>query len=88
MVLKTQARAEALLTFAHLGYAVATSTTKGFLPGYVTMQSIAPETQEKPGTVVTIYVEQASSTTTTTSTSTTTTSTTSTSTTTTSTTLP
>jgi len=73
--LKTQTRAETILSNAHLTYAVQTVDTSGYLPGVVTSQSPAAGTPVKPGTTVILYVEQGATTTTTTSTSTTTTST-------------
>jgi eukaryotic-like serine/threonine-protein kinase len=70
-----EAAAIRLLKAAHLGYMVIDVATPGYQPGYVTSQSITAGTQVKPGTTITIYVEQNSTTTTTTSSTTTTTTT-------------
>ena len=70
VVLRTQGAAIALLKAAHLNVGVLPVTTSGYLPLYVTAQSLAPGSQVKRGTTVVISVEQPISTTTTTTTTT------------------
>jgi serine/threonine-protein kinase len=70
VVLRTQGAAIALLKAAHLNVGVLPVTTSGYLPLYVTAQSLAPGSQVKRGTTVVISVKQPISTTTTTTTTT------------------
>jgi serine/threonine-protein kinase len=66
VVLRTQGAAIALIRAAQLNPVVNPVTIPGYLPDFVTSQSLAAGTQVKRGTTVVISVEQPSSTTTTT----------------------
>ena len=72
----TEARAIKLIKAANLVPMVIDVATPGFQAGFVTSQTPSSGTQLTPGSTVTIFVEQSTSTTTTTSTSSTTTTTT------------